>query len=696
MRSLEKFEPVAGGTFRRYVAVRILFYCIVGGFVDALLLIAGAEAPVAWGFVPIFAVCIITTSGEILLRVFRIRLEFGWLPAAFVVGITITSTIMMGPTILWHWSAQDAFLVWSALVLIGALVGLHRPPSGLPYSTLDLPIAFGIALFVGFFTRYQAAALPAVWQTGTLAAWSDYFVHGTLIASFGDPLALRAGDIMLPGAPRPFYHYAPFMLPAALSEVTNLPGLGLATAVLLPLGIFVGLCGLYPLAVELGGLWQGLLALLLVALLPDASHYGLYNPLFSFPWLLYAAPGSAYAIGLAAIAWLCMLRGLRGGKRTALILSVLLTLFLIPVRAHMFLLFGPALVGTIFLSLIRPTLRAQVLGLCITVCIGMTILLIAGVFDKYGGQQARSEDYLKMVFENGPTQYLTFLHHLSQQLGQVVATSIGGLLLMPATLGLWTFFFPAVAIWEARRGRFAPEDCLPVLLCLTYLALIFWAPISSTGDLAEYKHRHFVLLYVIIVLWTVLRLASLAGVSRALKRAGPAVSGGLIGALVLGTFLVFRDIDAARPPRSMTWAKGSYAVQVEPGIPDAAFFIRTHERQGDVLAVGGTGAFGALKGPAVELSSLTDLPVYVGRIDQYISARGPEIAALVKARASQMAAVHASPIREAAFSALRAYGVRWYVTVAPEMPAWDRTGATATYQAGSTFVYDTAIERQQD
>ena len=34
------------------------------------------------------------------------------------------------------------------------------------------------------------------------------------------------------------------------------------------------------------------------------------------------------------------------------------------------------------------------------------------------------------------------------------------------------------------------------------------------------------------------------------------------------------------------------------------------------------------------------------------------------------------------------WGVRWYVAVAPELPAWDKAGDQATYHAGSVYLYD--------
>jgi len=679
---------VGSRSLKREITLRVLFYFIVGSFVDGLLLIAGAQRPMVWVLAPIAAAGIITSSGEILLRTFSLRLETGWLPAAFVAGLTITSVAMMVPTILWSWSAQSAFLAWSALVLAGVTLSRRFPNAAPPITAIDLPVMFGMALFVGFFARHQVAALPVLQDTGKFPAWIDYFIHGTVIASFGDPLAIGIGDVMLPGVPRSFYHYAAFMLPAALSEATGLAGLGLATAILLPVGLLTGLSGLYVLAVELGGIGLGLLAIWFVACVPDASHYGLQNGLFGFLWLIFAAPGSAYAIGLAALAWTSGLRWFRERKFKLLLLSFLFTLLIIPVRAHMFILLAPVLTGTIALSLLRRRLRTQLLVASAIVGAALTVLLCAGFFDRHGAELLRPADYVAIAFAQGPPSYAELLKHLAEQYGQATATLIGGLLLLPATLGLWSLFFPAVVLWEALRGRFRPEDYFPLFLCLTYLALIFWAPIASNGDLTEYKQRHFVLLYALVLLCTVVRLGSLTGLSTRISRLSPAAAAGLVGAIAFATMLVCVHVDVAQPSRTMTWTEHFYAVQVEPGIPEAASYMRGHKRQGDMIAAGGTGAHASLWGAAVELSSLTDMPVYVGRIDQYVATREQSVVELVKARAAQVAAIDASTDRATALRTLRSYGVRWYVIEAPELPAWDRSGATATYRAGSIFIYD--------
>jgi hypothetical protein len=627
---------------------------------------------------------VIITAGEILLVLSGIRRLTGWLPAAFVIGVTVTSAAMMLPTTLFQWSAQTAFLAWSVIVVLGA-AALGRLRKSLPATTIhDAAIAVLLAVFVGFFCRHFASALPDLTQSNILHGWLDYFAHGTTIASFGSPLAISVGDIMLPGSARVFYHYGPFMIPAALSQASGLSGLGLATAILLPLGIFTGLCGLFALAAELGGAARALVAVWLVACIPDASHYWLGNGFFGFHWMLFTGPGSGFAIGTAAVAYACALPWFASRQIGPLVLAAALTIMLILMRAHMFLLMAPALAGAVVLALLPKHLRTPVFRCGVALAAALTVMLLAGGLGPRALELTKSGPYVSFAFTNGPAAISGFVN----QLGSVWGTLLGGVLLLPAVLGAWLLALPAVMLIETRAGRLAPADYVPGLMCIVYLLLVFWAPEASNNDVTEYKQRHFVLLYAVVGVWTAVRLLGLVELWRLETGWRPATAAAMAGLGCFATLFLFRDVDAARPRDVMGWAKGFYDTPVEPGIPQAAAYLRAHARGGDMMLVGGRGANGAVSGVAIELVSMTDMPSYVGRIDQMVATRSPQIVALVKGRAADQAAIEGAIDRESALALMRARGVSWYVMVAPDLPAWDKAGNAATFHAGIIYVYD--------
>jgi hypothetical protein len=681
--------PLQWTVVRSGAGLRLIFYVIVGIWVDALFWMSGAPMHGAALLAPIFGAAIVTLAGEVLLALFGMRSLSAPLAAAFVIGGALSSIAALVPTLLWQWPADMAFLLWSAIVIAaGGLVGQRFDAAG---STIerDVVATASFALFVGFFARHQMTALPTLLQTSVLPAWVDYFIHGNTIVSFGDPAVARSGDIMLSGAPRIAYHYAPFILPAALSQISSLCGLGLATAILLPLGLLIGMVGLYGLAREWASFRIAILAVSLVASLPDASTYFFKNGFFGFQWLIFTAPGSAYAIGLAAIAYACLIRWFSDRRFGTLALAALLTLMLIPVRVHMFFLAAPAFASAVMLDLLAPRWRAPVVIIIALIATALTLLLVQGIaFDSYGTQFALPFAYIQDVLSFGPEPYArTIIDVIVQRWGKAAAALPAALILLFTTLGLWAAAFPLVFSCLGLKSKRAAADVVPVLLCCTYVLLIFWAPVAQNGSLDEYKHRHFPLLYAIIVLWTLLRLVRLAQEGAWLSKAN-AVRAGVSGAAALAATLVAeRNIDPAKPRDSLRWAATYYDVGLDPGVASAATFIRNHGQHGDIIAVDVMAAHETFFSLATELSSMADMPIYVARADMEMR-RGGKVARTVEARLADIKAVETSSDIADAFGILRTHAIRWYVVVTPALPHWDESGGGARYHSGLVYVYD--------
>ena len=612
------------------------------------------------------------------------------LAASFVAGSALTGSALIAPALLWQWPADRAFLLWSAIVVGAARFSRRRLSARLRGVASDIAAAVLFALLVGYFARRQIAALPTLLHSAELPAWTDYFIHGATIVSFGDRFAARVGDIMLPGAPRVFYHYAPFTLPAALSHVSGLCGLGLATAVLLPLGLLTGLLGLYCLARQCAGFWASITAVGLVASLPDGSMVLGGNGFFGFQWMLFTAPGSGYAIGLAAVTYACLARWFEEKRLETLALVGLLTLLLILVRAHMFLLAAPAFVGAVALHLVEPRWRTRLVVAITFIVTVPTLLLAQGVaFGDYAAQYAQPFSYVVQSLGFGPPAYLDAIQTIADNWGNAAAALPAAALLLVAALGLWAVIFPALFAWLALRRRLLAADSVPALLCCAYALLIFWAPVAPNGSLGEYKHRHFVLLYAIVVLWTLLRLGRFAPDIASRSKACAACAAALGPTALVLLLIIERKVDAARPIDSLEWAKSLYDVHIDPGLAPAAGFIRAQRHHGDIIAIDAASAQSSLFGAASELSSLTDMPIYVGRAELE-GHREPQVAELVEARLADVQNVGRSRTGAEALGILRVHGIRWYVALAPQLPVWDRNGDGATYKSGSVSVYETS------
>jgi len=672
----------------RGILLRLLFFVIMAGFIDTLLLCAGASMRGLALFVPLFCVAIMTLAGEVLFSLFRIRTLAAPLAAAFVAGSALSSVALMIPPLLWQWTAWPAFLLLSVFVLFMAGFTGRYFNHVVPAFMQDIGAAFIFVVFVGFFARHQILALPTLLDTATLPAWTDYYIHGATIDSFADSFISRSGDIMLPGMPRVFYHYATFVLTAALGQGSGLPGLGLATAILLPFGLLIGLFGLYVFARQYVSYWPAIMAVVAVASIPDPLIYFFGNGFFDFHWLLFTAPGSAYAIGLAAVAYICLGQWFSTRRFSALILAALLTLTLILIRVHMFFLIAPAFAGAVVLNILPPPWRGRFTILAAIVFSGATFLLAQGlIFSNYASQYAQPFTYIFDILRFGPEPYARVTHWMIDTWGNAAAAVPATLIILFVTLGLWGILFSVVFVCLYRENKLEALDAVPPLLCCTYLFLIFWAPMAQNGSLDEYKHRHFLLLYAVIVVWTLLRFMKLDMLAPWFSgRNGIRAIGigtvGLVALLVAG-----QKIDPAKPGDRIEWANTYfYNIKVDPGIVAAAYFIRSHARQGDIIAVDRASAYVDLDGPANKLASIADMPIYVGRA-ALEAKRGPQFDKIVQARLTDIDDVMRASSVADAFHMLQVKKISWLVTIAPAFPAWDAEGNATTFRSGQVYVY---------
>ena len=258
-------------------------------------------------------------------------------PTAVVLGATATSLFLLGGVMITGLQAGIVFLIW--IGLIGAIQML-RPRERLPsHSRCDAIDVFAIAclaVLVAFWCRHSAAALPELKASGILPVWTDYYIHGTIIAQFGDALAVHRGSLDLADQPWVFYHYSSYIIAAALAGVVQFPGLGLSTAIQLPVGLLLAAIGSYALATTLGDRRAGVTAIAAFMLLPDPSTYGFANGYFGFFWMMFTGPGAGYALGSAAVALVCAVEWFRtrNWRPLALALAIAGAMFEEIGRAH--------------------------------------------------------------------------------------------------------------------------------------------------------------------------------------------------------------------------------------------------------------------------------------------------------------------------------------------------------------------------
>src|SRR5689334_13536286 len=262
-------------------------------------------------------------------------------PAAWVAGLFASALAVYALVAGLDLLADTAFAVWSSAVVAWAILSRDKGASPRPIDWREL---IGLA-FCGLATvlvcRGIARAPVTVEHEGVLFAWTDYFVHGGIISQFGDPLAVR--DSVFLADERPLlYHYASYMLPAALAGLLDQPGFPLATSFWLPVGVLTMCAGAYVLGSELAGAAGGIASVVVLTLVPDASTYGLRNGFLSFHFHMLVSPGADHVVGLFLLCAAALSRWRPDASPRPLVASALLAVGALWFRVQVFAAGFPA------------------------------------------------------------------------------------------------------------------------------------------------------------------------------------------------------------------------------------------------------------------------------------------------------------------------------------------------------------------
>lgn len=634
---------------------------------------------------------VIILAGECILCLARIDQIAAKPLVAVVLGSISTSMALVAAVFAWGHTAGAAFLVWSVLVVAAALALRQRLTVCTHAAAMDLLAMAACAAIVAIGCMTIAGAVPTLEATAVLPAWTDYYIHGSVVANFGSPIAAGRGDIMMSGSPVTFYHYGYYQLAAALMGAVDATGLTISTAILLPVGLFLAAIAAYALASELADRRAGVLAIALLVLLPDTSRYGLENGFFGFHWLNFTHPGAGYGLACCAAASAILLSWLRTGNRRALLLAALLVAALIQLRAHFFVCFAPAFLGTVILSTPlarRHTGTLWAAGVLLLVTLFTSLAVITPLREFWLAHSAVA-GYLNEVHEwQEPTAYAGLYTYLLQELGQVAAIFAGTALLILAVLGVFAVAYPAALIYTVRSRGWSPSDALPLLLLVMLVIVTLLAPGTAFGDVTEYQHRPADLLYMVVVIWTAAyAVRALPSTDEHPVWTGSAVVG---VAAVTVLLVVATGIDPAAP--RFGWGKDLYNVAINPDIARAAREIRRNAQAGDIVAIGPVDIDKALVDVATEITSLTDVPTFLARYKNQIlggeGALGTETMRQdAKRRLALQQEIEASTDPNDVMRRLRENDITWYVWTGKDAPRFDPDRRNATFRGTGIAVY---------
>jgi hypothetical protein len=658
--------------YHRRVLDRVLPTALTAALFLFLQLRSGAGAP-ALAAVVLAAFAYVTLAGGHLLATAAGERDAG-APLAWTLGLTAGALATYALTSVLPLAAGTALGLLAAVVIVLELAFRSRITS--PNRRAGIGFALCIALTAAW-CYAPAGAHHVLRTTDVLPVWGDYFIHGANISQFGDARAVGRGSILLADLPPSFYHFASYLPAAALAGLLDLPGLAVASSLWMPLGFLAMTAGAYALGERLAGAAGGVAAAAAVAILPDASNYGLRNGFLSFQWQLFAHPTAMYALGAVFLSLALLERWSHSRSRAVLIGSAALAASVLFLRAHVFVLCLPAWAATGAYC----GLRGSRLGLWLVAALGAGAAAANLLLSHWGEGQWRfggpALGWFLTVAHSGhePTAYTDFYAMIMLNDPWGYSLLVGIVLAYLAALGALVALLPAAAVLARRRGELRAIDVFPAYVAYCWLLLMLFAPLTWAVQGPELIDRPVVLVYTAAAIWTACLLVRCTAAARTWAV--------LLGACVLAYPAIWAGAEGMTQPKFHS-GRLHLDLRTEPGLVEAADYLRREARIGDIFAVAGLKHELSVVDLAVKVCSLSGVPAYLARPHLETIKDAPR-KALADARFAALEELEQQSAHEDAFARLRRMGVKWYLVTQP--PRWDPARSRAAFSAGTVSLY---------
>jgi hypothetical protein len=659
-----------------------------------LLLTAGAEINWLSAIKIFFVGLVLWMTGEMLCQLFRVRNTFIRIPLTLMLG-TITVSLVATSALIIQTQALLIFEIYSAIAVILFVLINKFFMSEARFKEIaarggivDLSIPAVLFVFVAFWSADLARTLPILEATHHLNAWTDYYIHATEISQLGSAFSAGRGSILLAGESIPFYHYAYLGVCSILAGFVEIPPLGLATAFLAPYGIFILVCGAYIWGTLLVSRTTGILCALLVLFLPDASAYGFRNGFFGFHWLLVTAPGTGYAVGIVLTT--CSLLYMSHVERDrSLAFLAIATLITVPFfRIEIFLLYFPAIMAAIVFE--KEAIKHYRRGI-IFIVIGLTaisilILLLIPSAQRRWLDYSHVADFLRVVHLNqDPTGYSDIAKWVTTHTAPFFAMVMGILFVPVIALGSLILVYPIVSVLCKNLSGPSYLDTLPVFLIISFIVMILITPAIPSGDITDFKHRSFPLLYVVFLIWSIVAISRFflerfKHYRAFLKLVLPAF---IVGAVAIS----FISYTPSWVP-IFAWGRSFYGTPVEKDLVSAALFVRARRGPTDVVALLPTEPKSILSDRGTIFASLADTPIFLARYPiQQLHGRHRRL--IADERMEFLNAIDLSNHNCASFRMLARRGITWLVTYdlskAVSFPESFKSNQVSVYNIGDVL-----------
>jgi hypothetical protein len=341
--------------------------------------------------------------------------------------------------------------------------------------------------------------------------WQDSFFHIRIISGFSQAHGLaEIGDLRMAGAPAFFYHYASYLMPAAVESLTEADALQVFVGFQLPFGILLTGIAASALGGSIWGSWSGLAACCAIILLPDAYQQGFGNRYLSYNFLQQVNLAGLYGVSCAAAAWIFILSGCESGKYGSIIIGYAFILLTMVYKSHIF-------VANAFLSMIYPCLflvgwrpsRRWLVGTVLVVMFGVAVWLsqrIEGVPtlrpDLSFYSAAWYTNQVLTSYDSGFAKSLfSWLIRVDRPL--LISGLCAACMILFSSLGAWVLAAGILFSWTWKKMEPAVVF-FPFLLIVNYLGMTLGLSLNTAtpmGTSDELQNRPVVWVYFGVVCW---------------------------------------------------------------------------------------------------------------------------------------------------------------------------------------------------
>jgi hypothetical protein len=496
--------------------------------------------------------------------------------------------------------------------------------------------------------------------------WLDVFIHGRVISSFAQAHGLGSlSDIKLAGVPAVAYHFASYMMPAALDGLTTTTALDSYAAFQLPFGILlVGLAAYVLPAVVLRTTWPAVAASAALIALPDAYEQGFGIRYLSFQFMTQVNLGMLYGIACIAMAWLFMIDACRRERLVGVVVAFVLLAVCTSYKAHLFV--ANALILMLYPCAYFGRFRWRWRGCA---ALALTVLFVAVVMLSQLSPRVPTlrisgsgfKPYADILFGGFADGWLKSLFHwlyFEHHFPRVVDGAIAASLIVVASFGVWLVLTP-LGLWKARRSLAPGAASFVVLIVVNYMAMSLFMALDDRGigSQEEFVNRPHAWAFFIVVVFGAATLALVVSNARSMSRRRIWVFSSAVAVLLILSVLHFSRNLQTVPE----WpAYGTYAEF--NGVPTclirSAQYVHDHARIDDVMQ-------DSQFDPGFIASAIAERQAFV------IRGTFGGGAAIATSRAARLETIQSSSDSDALTVWATANKIRWYLSRPEDGDRWN-------------------------